>query len=136
MTSETMTLSTTAPHPCIITNPNRGGARECLIALGLASYTYLGPESFALLPDGQYAWLGVLSDTVNLNAERDPSFVAFLSSHNDSIFERNLTVSRLQNLAYEHGYRQCEVRDYFHGTTDSYETLFSGPIYQSNGAVL
>lgn len=134
--TETPMTSITAPYVYTIKNPNCGEARECLISLGLAPYTYLAPESFTLLPTGQYAWVGVLSDPVNLNAEQEPSFVAFLSANNDSVFERNLTVRRLQNLAYEYGYRKCEVQNHSHGTTDSYETMFSGTIRENNPAIL
>ena len=135
MTNET--LSTTAPHAYVSrTTSDRSETRQCLIALGLALYTHPSPDSFTLLPPGQYAWLGVLFDGANPNIDENTSFVAFLSANDDSVFERNLTVSRLQDLAFEHGYRRCEVRNIFHGTSDYYETMFSGPIRENNAVDL
>lgn len=96
---------------------------------------HFGPESFTLLPPGQFAWVGVLLDPANLNAEQEHSVVAFLSSNDDSILERDLTASLLQNLAYEYGFRQCEVQNYLHETSDSYETVFRDPLQDQITAV-
>src|ERR1039458_3777474 len=110
MQTATLTQSTSTPQVYALINPNVSGTGECLIMLGLARYTYPGPGAFTLLPPGQFAWLGVLLDPNNLDAENQATFVAFLSANNDSIFERDLTMSRLQNLAYEFGFTQSEVQ--------------------------
>lgn len=115
-----------------IPSSNRNQTRECEIFLGLAPYTYFGPESFTLLPQGQYAWLGVLFGPAKSDSEEGSSFVALISGDNDSVRSRESVVSHLKNVAIEHGFNACEVRNHFHGTDDSYETLYSGPLRQDN----
>lgn len=114
----------------------RNQTRECEIYLGLAPYTYFGPESFTLLPQGQHAWLGIVVGPPKPNAEEDFSFVALMSGDDDSVVSRDSVVSHLKNVAIEHGFNMCEVNNHFHAADDSYETLYRGPIYQNNAASL
>ena len=137
MTTELMMPSTTAPNAGVSTvNPNHGDTRECLITVCLTPFRPNLFKPFALDYVGRPAWAGLLLDSASLDNGQPFIPVGQVFSHDDTLVGRDSVVGSLKDIAFLDGYSQCEVRNYFYGHEDRYETIFSGPLHEDNAGVV
>jgi len=119
---------TTAPTAGVATSTSKPSElRECMIMVVLIESQ---PSLFQpFTPDhaGTTGWAGMLLDYADIRGKIvRPRFQ--IVTEDPSTAGHYRVVRDLQNLAFQDGFSHCEVRNYFYGLEDRYETVFNGPL--------
>ena len=111
-----------------------GDIRVCLITICLTPFRLNIFRPFSLDYIGRPAWAGLLLDSACLGKEQPFIPLSEVFTGDDSLVGRDWVVGSLEGAAFREGFTQCEVRNYFCGLEDRYETIFNGPLYEDNAA--
>jgi hypothetical protein len=78
----------------------------------------------------------MLLDSAAIEAGEPLIPIALIYSTDVTAVCRDSVVKDLQDLAFEEGFTECEVRNYFRGKEDVYDIIYTGPLHDQNAATL